>query len=167
MLVTSIFPVTLILATLLCTLVAGLVFGFSVVVMPGIKNLNDGEFIRAFQVMDGIIQNNQPLFILVWIGSVLTILIALISGFGQLDTIGQGMIVTATLLYIIGVQLPTVTINIPLNNQLQTLNVDTMSESEQKIARINFEARWNRWNTIRTGIATLASLILLVLLFTL
>lgn len=163
----NIFPLTLILATLLCTLVAGLVFGFSVVVMPGIKNLNDGEFIRAFQVMDGIIQNNQPLFILVWIGSVLTILIALISGFGQLDTIGRGIIITATLLYIIGVQLPTVTINIPLNNQLQTLTVDTMSESEQETARLNFEARWNQWNVIRTGFATLASLLLLVLLFTL
>ena len=58
----GIFETVLIVATLLCSLVAGLVFAFAVVVMPGIKDLKDGEFIRAFQVMDRVIQNNQPLF---------------------------------------------------------------------------------------------------------
>jgi hypothetical protein len=31
--------------------------------IPGIKSLNDREFIRAFQVIDEVIQNNQPLFV--------------------------------------------------------------------------------------------------------
>ena len=31
--------------------------------MPGLSNLNDKEFIRAFQVTDAVIQNNQPIFI--------------------------------------------------------------------------------------------------------
>lgn len=167
MLATTIFTVTLIVATLFCTLVTGIVLGFAIVVMPGIKNLNDREFIRAFQLMDGIIQNNQPIFVAVWIGSVLTIVISAVLGFGQLDTIGRTIIVIATLLYVIGVQLPTVMINIPLNNQLQTLTVDTMSESEQEDARLNFEPRWNQWNTIRTAFAILASLLLITLLFTL
>lgn len=165
MLTTTIFPITLIIATLFCTLVTGLLLGFVIVVMPGIKNLNDGEFIRAFQVIDAVIQNNQPVFMLVWMGSVLAIVISAVLGFGQLDTIGRGMIIIATLLYILGVQLPTVTINVPLNNQLQTLTVDTMNESEQKTARLNFEARWNQWNAIRTGFAMLVSLLLMILLF--
>ncbi|MGB5425029.1 MAG: hypothetical protein WBN03_22880, partial [Desulfobacterales bacterium] len=66
----GIFQAALILATFLCSLVAGFLFAFSVVVMPGIRSLNDREFIRAFQVMDRVIQNNQPIFMLVWIGSV-------------------------------------------------------------------------------------------------
>ena len=37
------------LACLLCSLVAGFLFAFAVVVMPGIKSLGDGEFLRAFQ----------------------------------------------------------------------------------------------------------------------
>ncbi len=61
----AIFQIALILATFLCSLVAGFLFAFAVVAMPGIKRLNDGEFIRAFQVMDGVIQNNQPIFLLV------------------------------------------------------------------------------------------------------
>ena len=50
----EIFQVTLIVATFLCTLVAGFVFAFAVVVMPGIRTLGDGEFLRAFQVMDRV-----------------------------------------------------------------------------------------------------------------
>ena len=64
----GIFQIVLILAAFLCSLVAGFVFAFAFVVMPGIRSLNDREFIRAFQVMDRIIQNNQP--VLCWSGSV-------------------------------------------------------------------------------------------------
>ena len=67
----GIFHVSLILATFLCSLVAGFLFAFAIVAMPGIRNLNDRDFIRAFQVMDRVIQNNQPIFMLVWAGSVL------------------------------------------------------------------------------------------------
>ena len=63
----EIFQLVLIVATFLCSLVAGFVFAFAVVVMPGIATLGDGEFLRAFQTMDRVIQNNQPLFH-VWSG---------------------------------------------------------------------------------------------------
>ena len=46
----GIFQIVLILATFLCSLAAGLLFAFAIVVMPGIRSLNDREFIRAFQV---------------------------------------------------------------------------------------------------------------------
>ena len=53
--------------------------------MPGISNLNDREFIRAFQVMDRVVQNNQPIFMLVWVGSVVALVTAAVLGIGQLD----------------------------------------------------------------------------------
>ncbi|NNF58944.1 MAG: DUF1772 domain-containing protein, partial [Rhodothermaceae bacterium] len=59
------FTAVLLLATLLCALVAGFLFAFAVVAMPGIRDLSDGAFIQAFQGMDRIIQNNQPVFMLV------------------------------------------------------------------------------------------------------
>ena len=68
--VATLFPIILILTALFSSLVAGFLFAFAIVVMPGIKKLSDGEFIRAFQEMDGIIQNNQPLFMLMWGGSI-------------------------------------------------------------------------------------------------
>ncbi len=161
----GIFQATLILATILCSLVAGFLFAFAVVVMPGIRSLNDREFIRAFQVMDRVIQNNQPIFMLVWLGSVVALLASAVLGIGQLDGAGRLLIIFAALAYLLGVQLPTVTINVPLNNQLQSLDVDAMNETTQKEARKDFEPRWNQWNSIRTIFASLASALLIILLF--
>ena len=160
----GIFQLTLIVATFLCSLVAGFVFAFAVVVMPGIGHLGDGEFLRAFQVMDRVIQNNQPVFLLVWMGSVIALLAAAALGFGQLDGTGRVLIVVAVLVYLLGVQVPTVTINVPLNNTVQTLEIDAMDETAQAAARQDFELRWNTWNSIRTGLASLVSVLLLILL---
>jgi len=81
----GIFQIALILAIFLCSLVAGFLFAFAIVVMPGIRSLNDRQFIRAFQVMDRVIQNNQPIFVLVWLGSVVALAVSAVFGFGQLD----------------------------------------------------------------------------------
>ena len=161
----GIFQIALILAAFLCSLVAGFVFAFALVVMPGIRSLNDREFIRAFQVMDRIIQNNQPVFMLVWVGSVVALVTSAVLGFGQLDGAGRLLMIFAALAYLFGVQLSTFTINVPLNNKLQTLDVDAMNETTQNTARKDFEPRWNRWNSFRTVFASLASALLMVLLF--
>jgi uncharacterized membrane protein len=160
----GIFQLTLIVATFLCSLVAGFVFAFAVVVMPGIGNLGDGEFLRAFQTMDRVIQNNQPVFMLVWMGSVIALLAAAALGFGQLDGTGRLLIIAAALVYLLGVQLPTVTINVPLNNTVQTLDIETMDESALATARQDFEQRWNYWNSTRTILASLVSVLLIILL---
>ena len=167
MLTVGIFQITLIIATFLCSLVAGFLFAFAIVVMPGIKMLNDREFIRAFQVIDGVIQNSQPLFILVWVGSVVALVVSAILGISQLDGTDSLLIISATLAYILGIQLPTAIINIPLNNKLQTLDVDTMNETTIKTARKEFESRWNQWNLIRSVIASVVSTLLMILLFSL
>ncbi len=161
----GIFEIVLILATLLCSLTAGFVLAFALVVMPGIRSLNDREFIRAFQVIDGVIQNGQPIFMLVWLGSVVALVTSIVLGIGQLDETGRLLIISAALIYLLGVQLPTFTINVPLNNKLQTLDVDTMNEATLKAARKDFEPRWILWNSIRTAFASLASALLMILLF--
>jgi uncharacterized membrane protein len=161
----GLFQITVILATFLCSLVAGFLFAFAIVAMPGIRCLNDREFIRAFQVMDLVIQNNQPVFVLVWLGSVAALVTSTVLGIGQLDGAGLLLIIFAALAYLIGVQLPTFTINIPLNKKLQTLDVDAMNETTQKTARKDFEPRWNRWNSIRAVFASLASALLTILIF--
>ena len=160
----GIFQITLIIATLLCSLVAGFLFAFAVVVMPGIKTLSDQEFIRAFQVMDRIIQNNQPSFVIVWIGSIVALVASAILGIGQFEKVDHLLIIFALLAYLLGVQLPTFTINIPLNNKLQTLKVDDLDKTAQKAARMDFESRWILWNLIRTIFASLVSSLLIILL---
>lgn len=158
------FQSTLVLATFLCSLLAGFLFAFAVVVMPGIKSLDDGGYLRAFQVMDRIIQNNQPLFMVVWVGSAVTLVASVFIGFGRLDSLGRFVVISAAALHVLGVQLPTATINIPLNNQLQLLDVAALSQAEKEEARRRFEPRWNQWNSIRTILSCVVALQLLVLL---
>ena len=160
----TIFHAVLVLATFLCSLVAGLLFAFAVIVMPGIGSLDDGGFIRAFQAIDRVIQNNQLLFLIVWVGSLLALIAAAVLGMWALSGADRLLIIVAALLYLLCVQLPTFTINIPLNNEVQKLDPDSMNETTRKRAREAFEPRWNRWNAIRTASASLASILLILLL---
>jgi uncharacterized membrane protein len=161
---TTLIHLLLIAAALLCSLVAGLLLSFAIVVMPGIRSLNDKDFIQAFRAMDGVIQKNQPVFMLVWIGSVVVLATATLLGFWELSTVSRWLLIIAAGLYFLGVQLPTAAINVPLNNQLQALDVDTMSARALAEARERFERPWNRANVIRTACALTSVLVLLVLL---
>lgn len=151
------------ISIILCGLVAGLLFGFAVVAMPGLETLDDREFIRAFQVMDRVIQNNHPLFMLAWVGSVIAIVVTLVIGIVQLEDGGaSSLIVAAAAVYLLGVQLPTALVNIPLNNRLQRVDVEGAEEESLARERAAFEDRWNRWNRIRTALAIVATALLLL-----
>ena len=132
--------------------------------MPGIKSLNDREFIRTFQVTDRVIQNNQPIFIFVWVGSAIALIVCAFFGIGRLQGVDFFLLAFATLTYLFGVQISTIVIHLPLNNKLQKLDIDTMNEIELKAAREGFEPRWNTSNRIRTVISGFVSILLIILL---
>ena len=164
MFIEFVLSVVLIFSTLLCSLVAGFVLLFAIVVMPGIGSLGNRDFLRAFQVVDKVIQDNQPVFLFVWLGSAATLVVAAVLGFWQLDGAPRALIVVATALYLLGVQLPTIAINIPLNNRVQSLDLDTLDEKSLADERQVFEPRWNRWNVIRTVVSCVVSVLLLIAL---
>ena len=151
-------------AALLVSLVAGFVFAFAVVVMPGIRALDDGEFIRAFQEIDGIIQRGDLRFGLVFLGSIASLLAAVGIGVLTLDGIDRTLLLASGSLYVAGVLIPTGVINVPLNNRLQQLRVEALAPDERRSARQAFEPRWNRWNRIRTVLACLSAMLLITLL---
>ena len=161
-----VFNGLLIFSVLSTLLVTGLLFTFALLVMPGLGQLDDRSFLRGFQEIDLIIQRSHPVFVLVWLGSILSLITVSIMGFGQLEGWAQGLLVVATALYLFGVQLPTFRGNVPLNNRLQQLELATMNEADLAEARQAFEPAWNRINLFRTvvclGVATL--LIVVVLL---
>jgi uncharacterized membrane protein len=160
----ELIQLALILSALLCSLVAGLALTFSIVVMPGTRTLGDLDFLRSFKAMDRVIQNNQPIFMLVWVGSALVLLASTVLGIWRLEGLDRILLIIACAIYMFGVHVPTVTINIPLNNRLQSLDLDAMTQSELLATTEMFESRWLRWNTIRTIVATLTTVLLLVLL---
>lgn len=158
------FESALVLATLLCSLVAGFLFAFAVVVMPGIRRLKDKDFVRAFQVMDRVIQNNQPIFLLVWMGSFVALTVTTVMGVSQLAGGWRWLLLATALAYVLGVQWPTFAINIPLNKQLHAVDVEVSNDTSVSAARASFEPRWNRWNLVRTMVSTLVSVLLMVVL---
>lgn len=158
----SIFNGLLVFSTLTTVLVAGLLFTFALLVMPGLGQLEDRSFLRGFQEIDRIIQHGHPLFVVVWLGSVISLLAATVMGFSQLDGLARGLLITATVLYMAGVQLPTIRGNVPLNNELQALELTSVSEPGLANARKSFEVSWNRLNLFRTIVCLLVATLLIV-----
>jgi uncharacterized membrane protein len=151
------YDIALVAAALTCSLVSGLLLGFATVAMPGIGTLDDRAFVRAFQVMDRVIQDRQPVFMLLWVGSVAAVLATLGLGWSQTVDGQRLLLVGATVLWIGGLQVPTATINLPLNNALQAVDVDAVDDQSVSRARGDFERRWNTWNRVRTVAGVLAS----------
>ncbi|MEM9398740.1 MAG: anthrone oxygenase family protein [Verrucomicrobiota bacterium] len=160
----NLLSILLIVTTLFCSLVAGFVFAFAVVVMPGMKTLEDKAFLQAFKAMDKIIQENQVLFVLVWLGSIVLLLILTIMSFGHLEGTQSLWILISCCIYILGVQLPTFIINVPLNNKLQRLELASATEKEMRGLRQAFESKWIPSNTFRTFMAVVTSVILMMIL---
>ena len=137
-------------STLSCALVTGFVFTYAVIVMPGLAKLADKEFIRAFQVTDGVIQNNQPILMIVWVGSLISVIGTLIASLMEPYLVETVLVVIAGFVYLLGVQGLTVLVHLPLNRRIQTVNVMERDASGLREERLLFETRWIRFNWIRT-----------------
>ena len=102
----------------------------------------------------------NPLFFASFIGAVLFLLAALVVHLPRLRS-GRFLLITlACLLYIGGGFLLTAFINVPMNDQLATVDPEAP-------ARVLFQAReayedpWNFWNGVRTVFSTLAFMALI------
>ena len=161
----TIFIGFLIVSTLLCALVTGFIFTYAVVVMPGFAKLDDRDFIRAFQVTDGVIQNNQPLFMLAWVGSIVSVVATMILGFIEHHGIERWTVIAIGFVYLLGVQGITIRVHLPLNNHLQRLEIDEIDPESLSKERNKFETRWNYFNNIRTLIAFGVSFSLMLFIY--
>ena len=156
--------ISLIFSILSCSLVTGFIFTYAIVVLPGFSKLGDKEYIRAFQVTDGVIQNNQPLFMLTWIGSIISVLGAILASILSPELAKTWFVVLIGAVYLIGVQGITITIHLPMNNHIKDLNLDELDNQTLSKERLKLETKWNYFNNIRTGVGFFVSLSLLLVL---
>ena len=154
--------ISLIFAILFCSYVGGFIFTYSIIVMPGLSNLNNKDFLKAFQVTDAVIQNNQPLVMFTWIGSIVAILTTIVASLITVGLSEAWIIIMVGAAYLFGVQGITVAIHIPLNNHIQKLNIEKLNDKTLADERLNFETKWNFFNKIRTGIAISVSFLMLI-----
>ena len=132
--------------------------------MPGLSNLNDKDFIRAFQVTDAVIQNNQPIFMLTWIGSIVSLLSTILTSIISFGLSETWLVVLLSIFYLLGVQGITIAIHIPLNNQIQKVLIEELNDEAITDERVKFERKWNFFNNIRTSISISVTLLLLIIL---
>ena len=145
--------VVLIAATMTMGLMAG-VFGiYGNAIMPGLRRTDDRTFVAAFQSIDRAIIN--PAFMATFFGALaLSALAALLqlSGDGRpaLPWIGAALV-----LYLF-VFVVTIRVNVPRNNEIKAAgDVEQMTDPQGVRERFD-EARWVRWNHVRTSATTVA-----------
>ena len=160
----DILDISLFFSILLSALVTGFILTYAIVIMPGLSNLDDKEFIKAFQVTDGIIQNNQPIFILIWIGSVVSVLSTIITSILSLGILDAWLIIFVSFVYLLLVQGITILIHLPLNKSIQNIDINSSNFQTLSKERIAFEKKWNYFNNIRTVVAFIVVLIFLSIL---
>ena len=160
----DLLDISLILSITLCSLVSGFIFTFAIVVMPGLSNLSDREFIRAFQVTDAVIQNNQPVFMFTWVGSIVSLVITIFTSVISFGLAETWLVVLLSVIYLLGVHGVTLAVHIPLNNHVQKVVIEELNDEAIKRERVQFERKWNVFNNIRTSISVSATLLLLILL---
>jgi uncharacterized membrane protein len=145
--------VVLIAATLTMGLMAG-VFGiYGNAIMPGLRRTDDRTLVVAFQSIDRAIIN--PAFMATFVGALaLTALAALLHLTGDVRPV-LPWVAAAFILYLL-VFVITIGVNAPRNNEIKAAgDVDRMTNPHGVRERFD-EARWIRWNHVRTLATTVA-----------
>lgn len=147
----------LIIAVVGTGLVAGIFYGFSVVVMRGLAKLPKSEAIRAMQAINIVVIN--PWFFSVFMatsGLSLGLLLAFI-----LDVRGavSVAVIAGALVYLVGCFMVTGTKNVPRNNKLEKISAD---DPASHFFWDTYLHEWTYYNHIRTAAAFIAMICYLI-----
>lgn len=145
---------------LLTGLSAGLFYSYHCSVIGGLGVLPTREYLMSFQGINKAILN--PVFFASFIGSLLVLSLAALLGWYNGINYLLPYLVTALIIYALGVFAVTAAGNVPLNEALARLDTAHASGAELEQFRLEFEARWNRLNLIRTVAAILAFGVLII-----
>jgi uncharacterized membrane protein len=138
---------------------AGVYFAFSVSVNLGLAAQPDATYVATMNAINDRIEN--PLFFASFFGAALFPLVALAAHYSRRPRSGRfWLIALACVLYIGGSFLPTIFVNVPMNEELARVASD-VSAGELARARAAYEGPWNFWNGVRTVFSTLAFLVLI------
>ena len=138
-------------------LMAGLWYGWSVSVIPGTRRVDDVNYIHTMQQINRAIIN--PGFIVPFVGIPLLVVAAAVLQFRAGDVRRGWLLVGSAAAYLVGVLGVTAGRNVPLNDSLDSLDLDGSDSDAVRIRREAYEAPWNRWHYVRTG-ANLVSFVL-------
>lgn len=148
----SIKTILLFASCLLVGLSAGFFYAWSVSVIPGTRKILDTSYLETMQKINRAILN--PGFFIIFFISLLALVVTTIFHFQPRITFQ--LLLMSTIIYGMGTIGITMLGNVPLNNQLDVLNLEKMSSVQLHEFRMHYELKWNRLHTIRTIAAVLA-----------
>ncbi len=151
--------VLLFITALFTALIAGLFFAWEVSVIVGLKKVSNRSFVETMWHINRRIQN--PVFLTVFMGCSLLLPLCTYWSFDPDDS-SSNWLVAATLCYLLGVMAVTIFGNVPLNNQLDLIDLEKADNEILSNARQAYERPWNRFNRIRTIFAILSLISLLM-----
>ncbi|MEY8849232.1 DUF1772 domain-containing protein [Psychroserpens sp. XS_ASV72] len=146
------------ITVLLNALSAGFFFAWSASVVLGTKKVGDVTYLEAMQSINREILN--PVFFIVFFGSLIALVANTCFQFNNRSVFW--LILIATVIYFFGTFGVTAFGNVPLNNELDALNINQLNASKLKRFRTYYETNWNQYHNIRT-LSNLVSFTLLLI----
>lgn len=152
--------IVLVIGATFTGLLAGLFYTFNVAVVPALRSIKGTQHIAAMQAINLKIKN--PVFFLSFFGP--TILLPF-AAYLHRGTAEFPLLVAASALHIIGANGVTIAGNIPLNERLDKVDSNHLSEAEADAIRKEFQgvgSAWMRYHNVRTLASIAATAILFI-----
>ncbi|MGG5486474.1 DUF1772 domain-containing protein [Gaetbulibacter sp. PBL-D1] len=154
---TSVFFITV----LLNALSVGFFFAWSVSVILGTKKVGDFTYLETMQSINKEILN--PVFFIVFFGSLITLILN--AALQNNNKLMFWLLLTSAIIYLIGTFGVTAFGNVPLNNELDALDIKALNINEIKNFRDYYESNWNQYHNIRTLSNMISFILLLISIF--
>ena len=154
----SLTDIVLVVGGVLTALHAGLLYDFSVDIVPALRSMKGTAHISMMQAINVNIEN--PIFFLSFFGPIVLLPLATFLHWGEPQF---AWLLAASIIQIVGSAGVTVAGNIPLNNKLAKINSNQLSEAEADRIRKEFQGPgtpWMRLHTVRTLSSITATTIL-------
>lgn len=146
---------TLLLLSIISSgLVGGLLYGWTVSVLPGLRRITDTNYVSTMQSINRQIIN--PLFTIPYIIAPAILAVAAVVHFRAGQNRRAGLLASASVTYLVGVIGVTFGGNIPLNNTLDAFDLGSSGANAITSVRSHYEGRWNSWHYARTVASVVA-----------
>jgi len=149
-----------VISALACGLVTGLLYGFSVMVMPAFNEVPPDNGVAVMQAVNRV-ANRNPLFLLVFVGSAGLAVAMIVMSVVDWGAPGHLFALLGGVVYLFGVIGVTAVFHIPRNNALAAFGNDGVAANAYWPTYLN---SWTAGNHVRTalGVAGTALMILAV-----
>ena len=157
---TSPFVILTSLAALATAAAGGMMYVFSTFVMRGLDRTGPVDAITAMRGINAE-ANGNPAFLLAYFGATILALAVGVIAVVQLNQPGSWWLLIGAVLGILGAII-TMVFNVPLNNQLDTVNPDGLSTADAAREWQAYFSTWTAWNHARTITSFLGAVLLLL-----